>query len=122
MKMRGKQRAEHACHGISFTYHYRSKTRQKTSEEIAYDHPARNAPSVAISACREAAAVAEGKPVDHSSDQLGKGLVAVPRAWAGEAAQQYLTDVGERGAIYLAEGLGHPGLIQRVMNRVLVDN
>jgi acyl dehydratase len=46
----------------------------------------------------------------------------VPRAWAGEAAKEYLTDVRERDPIYLAEALGHPGLVQRVMNRVLVDN
>jgi len=30
--------------------------------------------------------------------------------------------VRERDPIYAKEGLGHPGLIQRVMNRVLVDN
>jgi acyl dehydratase len=81
-----------------------------------------NAPSVSISDFREIAAVAERSPVNHSSYQLGKWLGTVPRAWAGEAAQQYLTDVRERDPIYLAEGLGHPGLLQRVMNRVLVDN
>ena len=81
-----------------------------------------NAPAVSIADFRETAAVAERKPVDHSSYQLGKWLGTVPRAWAGEAAQQYLNDVRERDPIYLAEGLGHPGLIQRVMNRVLVDN
>ncbi|MGZ5877194.1 MAG: hypothetical protein ACXWKP_34555, partial [Bradyrhizobium sp.] len=41
---------------------------------------------------------------------------------AGAAAQEYLTDVRERDPIYAREGLGHPGLLQRVMNRVLVDN
>jgi hypothetical protein len=30
--------------------------------------------------------------------------------------------VRERDPIYLSEGLGHPGLLQRVMNKVLVDN
>src|SRR5258706_14183110 len=28
----------------------------------------------------------------------------------------------ERSPIYTSEGLGHPGLVQRIMNRVLVDN
>ena len=40
----------------------------------------------------------------------------------GDAATEYLTDVRERDPIYTSEGLGHPGLVQRVMNRVLVDN
>jgi hypothetical protein len=35
---------------------------------------------------------------------------------------RYLTDIREREAIYAQEGLGHPGLLQRVMNKVLVDN
>ena len=49
-------------------------------------------------------------------------LGTVPRAWAGNVAKEYLTDVRERDPIYISEGLGHPGLVQRVMNRVLVDN
>ncbi|HKG99638.1 MAG TPA: hypothetical protein VKB08_02785, partial [Bradyrhizobium sp.] len=81
-----------------------------------------SAPSVSISDFSEIAAVAERRPVNDSSYQLGKWLGTVPRAWAGEAAQEYLADVRESDPIYLAEGLGHPGLIQRVMNRVLVDN
>ena len=50
------------------------------------------------------------------------GSARVPRAWAGDAATEYLTDVRETDAIYAREGLGHPGLLQRVMNKVLVDN
>src|ERR1700737_4388791 len=70
----------------------------------------------------ETAAVTERRPVNATSYELGKWLGTVPRAWAGEAAQEYLTDVRERDPIYAREGLGHPGLLQRVMNRVLVDN
>jgi acyl dehydratase len=81
-----------------------------------------SAPSVSIANFSDVAAVAERRPVDEASYQLGKWLGAVPRSWAGEAAKQYLTDVRERDPIYLAEGLGHPGLLQRVMNKVLVDN
>src|SRR5437868_7513170 len=66
-----------------------------------------NAPSVSIAAFRETAAVAEPKPVDHSSYQLGTWLGTVQRASAGEPAQQYLTDVPERAAIYFDDGLGH---------------
>ena len=46
----------------------------------------------------------------------------MPRAWAGATALEYLTDVRERDEIYAREGFGHPGLLQRVMNKVLVDN
>ena len=81
-----------------------------------------SAPPVSLADFREAAAVAERKPVSATSYELGKWLGTVPRAWAGEAATEYLTDVRERDPIYAREGLGHPGLIQRVMNRVLVDN
>src|SRR5512140_3310637 len=81
-----------------------------------------SAPSLSLSDFSEVAAVAERKPVSAASYELGKWLGTVPRAWAGEAAAGYLADVRERDPIYASEGLGHPGLLQRVMNRVLVDN
>jgi len=79
-------------------------------------------PTLSISDFSETAAVTERRPVNATSYELGKWLGTVPRAWAGEAAQEYLTDVRETDAIYAREGLGHPGLLQRVMNKVLVDN
>ena len=79
-------------------------------------------PAFSISDFPAVAPVAERRPVDEVSYELGKWLGTVPRAWAGEAATEYLTDVRERDPIYAREGLGHPGLLQRVMNRVLVDN
>ena len=79
-------------------------------------------PSLSISDFPEVAPVRERRPVDEASYQLGQWLGTLPRAWAGEAATEYLTDVRERDPIYAREGLGHPGLLQRVMNRVLVDN
>lgn len=78
--------------------------------------------SVSIADFVDAAPVLERRPVDASSYELGKWLGTVPRAWAGDAAKEYLSDVRERDPIYTNEGLGHPGLVQRVMNRVLVDN
>jgi len=80
------------------------------------------APSISIADFTETAAAAERRPVDTSSYEVGKWLGTLPRAWAGDAAQEYLTDVREREPIYAREGLGHPGLLQRVMNKVLVDN
>src|SRR4029450_1332035 len=81
-----------------------------------------SAPLVPIADFRDTAPVSERKPVDAGSYELGKWLGTVPRAWPGEAANEYLSDVRERDPIYASEGLGHPGLVQRVMNRVLVDN
>lgn len=79
-------------------------------------------PSLSMADYSEVAAAAERRPVNASSYELGKWLGTVPRAWANEAATEYLTDVRESDAIYAREGLGHPGLLQRVMNKVLVDN
>jgi len=81
-----------------------------------------SAPSVALADFKPVAAVAERRPVSASSYELGQWLGTVPRAWAGEAASDYLADVREPDPIYAREGLGHPGLLQRVMNKVLVDN
>ncbi|MEA2868674.1 MAG: hypothetical protein QOE39_3389 [Bradyrhizobium sp.] len=81
-----------------------------------------SAPSFSISDFNETAAVIERRPVSTASYELGKWLGTLPRAWAGDAAKEYLTDIRETDPIYAREGLGHPGLIQRVMNKVLVDN
>jgi hypothetical protein len=81
-----------------------------------------SAPSFALDDFSEVAAVAERKPVSASSYEVGKWLGTLPRDWAGEAATEYLHDIREHDAIYAREGLGHPGLLQRVMNKVLVDN
>jgi acyl dehydratase len=86
-----------------------------------------SAPAVSMSDFSETAAVTERKPVNAMSYELGKWLGTIPRAWAGDAAKEYLTDVRETDAIYASEALGHqalghPGLLQRVMNKVLVDN
>jgi acyl dehydratase len=80
------------------------------------------APTFSLSDFVEVAAVGERKPVNATSYALGKRLGAVPRSWAADAAKEYLADIRETEAIYAREGLGHPGLLPRVMNRVLVDN
>jgi acyl dehydratase len=81
-----------------------------------------SAPSFSLHDFTEIAAVAERKPVSANSYEVGKWLGTLPRDWAGEAATEYLHDIREHDAIYRREGLGHPGLLQRVMNKVLVDN
>ena len=79
-------------------------------------------PAFSIGDFRAVPAVAERRPVNAASYEVGKWLGTVPRRWAGEAAGEYLADIRETDPIFAREGLGHPGLIQRVMNRVLVDN
>ena len=81
-----------------------------------------SAPDVSMANYKEVAAVAERRPVSAASYELGKWLGTTPRDWAGEAATGYLADIRETDPIYAKESLGHPGLLQRVMNRALVDN
>ena len=81
-----------------------------------------SAPQVAMADYQSVAPVAERKPVSASSYEAGNWLGTLPRDWAGEASQQYLADIRETDPIYAREHLGHPGLLQRVMNKVLVDN
>jgi acyl dehydratase len=79
-------------------------------------------PALSINDYPAVAPVAERKPVSATSYEIGKWLGSMPRIWAGADADEYLADVRERDPIYAREGLGHPGLLQRVMNKVLVDN
>jgi hypothetical protein len=81
-----------------------------------------SAPSVSLADFSETAPVTERRPVDANSYALGKWLGTVPRSWAGQAAAEYLADVREPDPIFAQEGLSHPGLFQRIMNKVLVDN
>ena len=57
-----------------------------------------------------------------ASYQVDKWLGTIPRRWAGHEAKDYLADIRETDPLYERENLGHPGLLQRVMNKVLVDN
>ncbi|MCP3467060.1 hypothetical protein [Bradyrhizobium sp. CCGUVB23] len=81
-----------------------------------------SAPAVALADYVEVPAAAERKPVNPATFEVGKWLGTAPHRWTEKAATEYLAEVRETDAIFAREGLGHPGLIQRVMNRVLVDN
>jgi hypothetical protein len=80
------------------------------------------APVLPLADYKEVAAVAERKPVNATSFASGKWLGTTPCSWAGEAAKHYLADIRETDPIYSREGFCHPGMLQKVMNRVLVDN
>jgi hypothetical protein len=78
--------------------------------------------SFTLSDFKDVSPVAERRPVSASSYEIGKWLGTVPREWAGNAAKEYLADIRETDPIFARDGLGHPGLLQRMMNKVLVDN
>jgi hypothetical protein len=81
-----------------------------------------SAPKFALDDYMAASAAKERKPVNAASYELGKWLGSIPRDWAGGAANEYLKDIRETDPIYARENLGHPGLLPRIMNKVLVDN
>jgi hypothetical protein len=79
-------------------------------------------PTFALADFLDVAAVAERKPVNATSYEVDKWLGAIPRAFSVDAARQYLADIRETDPVYTRENLGHPGILQRMMNKVLVDN
>jgi acyl dehydratase len=81
-----------------------------------------SAPAVSIENFHDTAPVATRIPVNEMSYELGKWLGTLPRSCSSEAAEEYLAEVRECDPIYAREGLVHPGVLQRVMNKVLVDN
>jgi acyl dehydratase len=81
-----------------------------------------SAPSFVSADFKDVPPVAERRPVSVSSYEVDKWLGTVPREWAGNAATEYLADIRETDPVFAREGLGHPGLLQRMMNKVLVDN
>jgi hypothetical protein len=81
-----------------------------------------SAPAFALSDFRDVPPVAERRQVGPSSFEVGKWLGTAPRTWAGDAAQGYLADIREGDSIFAREGLGHPGMLQKLMNKAVVDN
>jgi len=79
-------------------------------------------PPLALADFEAVAAVTERRPVTVNSYQIGQWLGTVPRAWDDAATRDYLADIRETDPLYARDRLGHPGLLQRVMNKVLVDN
>ena len=80
------------------------------------------APLNALADYRDVGPVAERRPVGASSFAVGEWLSTAPHAWPGETGASYRADIRETDPTYAREGLGHPGLLQKVMNRLLVDN
>lgn len=68
------------------------------------------------------APVAKRSPVDEASYPENGWLGAAPQLWSAEDAANYRRDVRDGETLYTRESLVHPGVIQRLMNRVLVEN
>lgn len=80
------------------------------------------APSVDLANYPETAAATNRPGIDASSFPLGHLLGTQPVRWGGERLRSYLNEIRETDPIYLSNNLVHPGTLQRIMNRVLVDN
>lgn len=80
------------------------------------------AETVSLNGFPDTPAVATRAPVDASSYTLGKWLGTKPRTWDAAALKDYLAEVREVDPIYATNGLVHPGVLQRIMNQVLVQN
>jgi hypothetical protein len=76
----------------------------------------------ALSDYPEVPAVAKRLPVGPDSYAQDKWLGTAPRVWPEDGLAEYLDEVRETEEMYLSEGLVHPGVLQRIMNKVLVDN
>jgi acyl dehydratase len=80
------------------------------------------AETVSLNGFPDTPAVTTRAPVDANSYMLGKWLGTAPRTWDAAALKDYLAEVREADPIYATNGLVHPGVLQRIMNQVLVQN
>jgi acyl dehydratase len=80
------------------------------------------APAVDLAAYPETAVVTSRPAVGSSSFPVGQWLGTAPVSWGGERLRDYLAEIRETDPIYFGGDLIHPGTLQRIMNRVLVDN
>lgn len=70
----------------------------------------------------DTAPVATRTTADAASYRVGKWLGTTPRSWRGKDGIEYCAEVREIDPIYARENLVHPGVLQRIMNRVLMEN
>lgn len=66
--------------------------------------------------------VAVRAPVEASSYPVEGWLGTAPQIWSEDEAAVYLGEVREDDPLYEAKGLCHPGMLQRMMNQVLIEN
>ncbi len=90
-----------------------------TGTAILPEHPQEPPP---LSNFPPAIPPAERPPADDTSLAEGRYLASAEIEFDQQASTGYLRDVRETSTIYRDEGLGHPGYLLRLCNRVLVDN
>lgn len=66
--------------------------------------------------------VAVRAPADASSYPAGAWLGIAPQIWREDTIAAYLAEVREDDALYATTDLCHPGMLQRMMNQVLIEN
>ncbi|MCG6207072.1 hypothetical protein LPW26_20700 [Rhodopseudomonas sp. HC1] len=79
-------------------------------------------PAIDLAAYPDTPVVATRPPVGAGSFPEGHWFGTAPVSWGGVRLREYLDEIRETEPIYLADDLIHPGTLQRIMNRVLVDN
>jgi len=62
------------------------------------------------------------RPVNDKAFVPGEWLGTAPRSWNNKEFTEYLEEVRETDQIYRDSGVLHPGIFQRIMNQVLVQN
>jgi len=66
--------------------------------------------------------VAVRAPANAGSYPAGAWLGIAPQVWREDSAAAYLDEVREDDPVYTTAGLCHPGMLQRMMNQVLIEN
>lgn len=80
------------------------------------------APLVDAHGYQDTKPVVERAPVGPSSYAAGAWLGTAPTIWREDTAAVYLGEVREDDPVYEVNGLCHPGMLQRLMNQVLIEN
>jgi len=110
------QAAEDSSEGLSLTVeHGEAKATGHASLAVT-------APVLSLADFPETEPVATRKSIDADSYRIGKWLGTAPRSWQGKAGAEYRAGVRETDPIYAREGFVHPGVLQQIMNRVLMEN
>jgi acyl dehydratase len=79
-------------------------------------------PTFSLADFPNTAPVTTRMPAGPTSYQIGRWLGTTPRSWDEQATIEYCAEVRETHPIYARKGLVHPGVLQRIMNRVLMEN
>ncbi len=83
--------------------------------------PDRTAP-IALADYPQTPPLAERRPLSDDAFRVGEWLGTAPRSWSNKEFTDYLAEVRATDQIYRDTGALHPGIFQRIMNQVLVQN